>query len=240
VLARLLSTFYRKPLVPVNHALAHIELGTCLTGAKNPLVVLVSGGHTMILLYFNKRWRIFGETLDITIGQLLDQFGRSLGFSSPCGSMIERLANNSRKEYSSIPYTIKGNDVSFSGLLTAAIKQTKDERFDIGNTCYSLQETAFAILAEATERAISFTNKEEVIVVGGVAANRRLADMLNHVCARHGTKLHICPNRYAGDNGVQIALTSLIGHVHSKVCVTPENGFIDQAWRLDSVDITWR
>jgi N6-L-threonylcarbamoyladenine synthase len=240
VLARLLSTYYRKPLVPVNHALAHIELGSYLTGARNPLVVLVSGGHTMILLYINKRWRIFGETLDITLGQLLDQFGRSLGFSSPCGSMIERLANNSRKEYSWIPYTIKGNDVSFSGLLTAAIKRIKDEKYDIGNTCYSLQETAFAILAEATERAISFTNKEEVIIVGGVAANKRLADMLNSVCARHGTKLHICPTRYAGDNGVQIALTSLIDHRHSKVGVAPENGFIDQAWRLDSVNVTWR
>jgi N6-L-threonylcarbamoyladenine synthase len=240
VLARLLSTYYRKPLVPVNHALAHIELGACLTGAKNPLVILVSGGHTMILLHFNKRWRIFGETLDITIGQLLDQFGRSLGFSSPCGSMIERLASNSRKEYSLIPYTIKGNDVSFSGLLTAAIKRAKGGRFDIGNTCYSLQETAFAILAEATERAISFTNKEEVLVVGGVAANRRLADMLNYVCARHGTRLHICPIRYAGDNGVQIALTSLVDHLHSKVGVAPENGFIDQAWRLDSVNVTWR
>ena len=95
-------------------------------------------------------------------------------------------------------------------------------------------------MAEATERAISFTNKEEVIVVGGVAANRRLADMLNYVCARHGIKLYICPIRYAGDNGVQIALTSLIDYVHSKICVTPENGFIDQTWRLDSVDITWR
>ena len=100
--------FYGKPLVPVNHALAHIELGTCLTGAKNPLVLLVSGGHTMILLYFNKRWRIFGETLTSPYRPLLDQFGRSLGFASPCGSMIERLANNSRKEYSWIPYTIKG------------------------------------------------------------------------------------------------------------------------------------
>lgn len=240
VLARLLSTYYRKPLVPVNHALAHIELGACLTGVSNPLVVLVSGGHTMILLFFNKRWRIFGETLDITIGQLLDQYGRSLGFSSPCGSMIERLASNSSKEYSWIPYTIKGNDVSFSGLLTAAIKLTKDGRFDVGNTCYSLQETAFAILAEATERAISFTNKEEVIVVGGVAANRRLADMLNYVCLRHGAKLHICPIHYAGDNGVQIALTSLVDHVHSKLSVAPENGFIDQAWRLDSVNVTWR
>lgn len=240
VLARLLSTYYRKPLVPVNHALAHIELGICLTGARNPLVILVSGGHTMILLYLSKRWRIFGETLDITIGQLLDQFGRSLGFSSPCGSMIEKLASDSNKEYSWIPYTIKGNDVSFSGLLTAAIKRTKSGSFDIGNTCYSLQETAFAILTEATERAISFTNKDEVLVVGGVAANKRLADMLKYVCDRHSSKLHVCPIHYAGDNGVQIAITSLIDHLNSKVSVTPENGFIDQAWRLDSVNVTWR
>lgn len=240
VLARLLSTYYRKPLVPVNHALAHIELGARITGAKDPLVILVSGGHTMILLYFDKRWRIFGETLDITIGQLFDQFGRSLGFSSPCGSMIERLASDSKKEYSWVPYTIKGNDVSFSGLLTAAIKRIKCGKFDIGNTCYTLQETAFAILAEATERAISFTNKKEVIVVGGVAANRRLADMLKHVCTRHSSKLYICPIRYAGDNGVQIALTSLVDYLHSKLSVAPENGFIDQAWRLDSVNVTWR
>jgi N6-L-threonylcarbamoyladenine synthase len=240
VLARLLSTYYRKPLVPVNHALAHIELGAQLTGAKNPLVILVSGGHTMILLYLNKRWRIFGETLDITIGQLFDQFGRSLGFSSPCGSTIEKLANESKREYSWIPYTIKGNDVSFSGLLTSVLKRPKVEKSDIGNTCYSLQETAFAILAEAAERAIAFTNKEEVVVVGGVAANRRLADMLSHVCSRHGSKLYICPTRYAGDNGVQIALTSLIDHAHSKVSIAPENGFIDQSWRLDSVDVSWR
>ena len=154
--------------------------------------------------------------------------------------MIERLASDSKKEYSWVPYTIKGNDVSFSGLLTAAIKRIKCGKFDIGNTCYTLQETAFAILAEATERAISFTNKKEVMVVGGVAANRRLAEMLNHVCARHGSKLYICPIRYAGDNGVQIALTSLVDHLHSKLSVAPENGFIDQAWRLDSVNVTWR
>lgn len=240
VLARLLSTFYRKPLVPVNHALAHIELGACLTGVRDPLAILVSGGHTMILLHFNKRWRIFGETLDITIGQLLDQFGRSLGFSSPCGSMIETLASNSGKEFSWVPYTIKGNDVSFSGLLTAAIKRTKGGRVDIANTCYSLQETAFAIMAEAAERAISFTSKEDVIIVGGVAANKRLAEMLNYVCTRHGARLHICPIRFAGDNGVQIAVTSLLDHMHSKVGVAPENGFIDQAWRLDSVNVAWR
>src|SRR5215475_5566976 len=78
VIARTLASFYKKPLIPVNHALGHIELGTMLTGARDPLVLLVSGGHTMILIFSHDRWRVFGETLDITIGQLLDQFGRAL------------------------------------------------------------------------------------------------------------------------------------------------------------------
>ena len=72
VVARTLATFYKKPLVPVNHALGHVELGSMLTGASDPLVLLVSGGHTMIIAFSGNRWRVFGETLDITIGQLLD------------------------------------------------------------------------------------------------------------------------------------------------------------------------
>ena len=83
VVARSLSSYYDIPIYPVNHAIGHIELGKLLTGAKNPLVLLVSGGHTMILAFSAGRWRVFGETLDITLGQLLDQFGRSLGFASP-------------------------------------------------------------------------------------------------------------------------------------------------------------
>ena len=76
VIARVLSSFYNIPLIPVNHALGHIELGMMLTECHDPLVLLVSGGHTMILAFSNKKWRVFGETQDITIGQLLDQFGR--------------------------------------------------------------------------------------------------------------------------------------------------------------------
>ncbi|MGB8162417.1 MAG: O-sialoglycoprotein endopeptidase, partial [Nitrososphaeraceae archaeon] len=76
VIARSISSFYDIKLVPVNHALGHIELGMSLTGGKDSLVLLVSGGHTMILVFNNKRWRVIGETLDITLGQLLDQFGR--------------------------------------------------------------------------------------------------------------------------------------------------------------------
>src|SRR5713226_3458470 len=114
VVARSLASYYGMPIYPVNHALGHIELGKMLTGAGDPLVLLVSGGHTMILAFSDHRWRIFGETLDITIGQLLDQFGRHIGFSSPCGDRIEQLASQSSGEYQSLPYVVKGNDVSFS------------------------------------------------------------------------------------------------------------------------------
>jgi N6-L-threonylcarbamoyladenine synthase len=240
VIARLLSTYYSKPLVPVNHALAHIELGAHLTGAKDPLVILVSGGHTMILVYIDQSWRIFGETLDITLGQLFDQFGRSFGLSSPCGSIIETLALNSNKQFTWLPYTIKGNDVSFSGLLTAALRCSRTGNCNMDDICYSLQETAFGVLAEATERALSFTNKEHVLIVGGVAANGRLPEMMQHVCSRYSSKLHVCPINYSGDNGVQIALTGLVDHAHSGTDVAPEDAFIDQSWRLDSVKVTWR
>jgi N6-L-threonylcarbamoyladenine synthase len=239
VVARALAGFHRKPLVPVNHALGHVELGALLTGASDPLVLLVSGGHSMILAYSNKRWRVFGETLDTTIGQLLDQFGRGLGFASPCGARIEELAGKSSGKYIQLPYTVKGNDVSFSGLLTAALRLAADKN-SIADVCYSLQETAFAMLAEATERALSFTEKKEMMIVGGVAANKRLAGMLEVACERHGAKLHVCPIRFAGDNGAQISWTAIQQYRATGNGVKIEKSVVRQSWRLDTVDISWR
>lgn len=238
VVARTVAGFYKKPLVPVNHALGHLELGTVLTGASDPLVLLVSGGHTMTLAFSHGRWRVFGETLDITIGQLLDQFGRTLGFASPCGSRIEQLAAQSAGRYTQLPYVVKGNDVSFSGLLTAAIKLA--EKAEAADVCYSLQETAFAMLAEAVERALSFTGKKEMMIVGGVAANRRLAGMLESVCSRQGTRLFVCPLKFAGDNGAQIAWTALQEYQATKIQIKIQDSTVQQSWRLDTVDVSWR
>jgi len=209
-----------------------------LTDAKDPLVLLVSGGHSMILALSNGRWRVFGETLDITIGQLLDQFGRAVGFASPCGAMIEELASKSKSNsYIPLPYTVKGNDVSYSGLLTAAKRAVDSNRLE--DVCFSLQETAFAMLAEATERALAFCNKKELLVVGGVAANRRLASMLTDVCKRQGAKFFVTPINYAGDCGAQIAWTGLL-QFRAGVRTEIEEAFVKQSWRLDSVDITWK
>ncbi|HYL66067.1 MAG TPA: KEOPS complex N(6)-L-threonylcarbamoyladenine synthase Kae1 [Nitrosopumilaceae archaeon] len=234
VVARSLASYYKIPVYPVNHALGHIELGKMLTGAKDPLVLLVSGGHTMILAFLSKKWRVFGETLDITLGQLLDQIGRSAGFASPCGTKIEELASKSTN-YVNLPYVVKGNDVSFSGLLSAT-KQIMPKGLE--DACFSLQETAFAMIGEATERALSFTGKKELLIVGGVAANKRLSEILQSVCKRHNCKFFVSPRQYAGDCGSQISWTGLL-ESSKKQGVPLEETFVRQSWRLDSVEVMY-
>lgn len=234
VVARSLSSYYGIPIYPVNHAVGHIELGKLLTGARDPMVLLVSGGHTMLLAFSDRQWRVFGETLDITLGQLLDQFGRSLGLASPCGGVIEKMALQS-EEYLPLPYAVKGNDVSFSGLLSAAKTMAEKQGPE---ACYSLQETAFAMICEAVERALSFTGKRELMIVGGVAANRRLSSMLEDVCGRQGCGLFVVPLRYAGDCGSQIAWTGLL-ESSVKPGARLADTFVKQSWRLDTVQIDY-
>jgi len=234
VVARSLGSYYKIPIYPVNHAIGHIEIGKMLTGANDPLVLLVSGGHTMILAFLSGKWRVFGETLDITIGQLIDQFGRCAGFASPCGGKIEELASRSNN-YITLPYVVKGNDVSFSGLLSAT-KNIMSKKLE--DVCFSLQETAFAMIGEATERALSFTRKKEFLLVGGVAANRRLSEILESVCKRQNCKFFVCPKEYAGDCGSQISWIGLLESSYKSPTLL-EDTFVRQSWRLDSVEIPY-
>jgi len=237
VVARTLASSLGVPLVPVNHAVGHIELGCLLTGSKDPVVLLVSGGHTMILAYSGKRWRVLGESLDLTLGQLLDQFGRYHGLASPCGMAIEEAASAS-SSYLRLPYSVKGNDVSFSGLLTAS-KLLMDRGGSFSDVSYSIQETAFAMVTEVTERALAFTGKKEVMIVGGVAANRRLSGMMSEMSRRHSAAVTMTPLEYSGDCGAQIAWTGWLAHTCG-IQVPISESKVLQSWRLDRVDIPWR
>jgi N6-L-threonylcarbamoyladenine synthase len=237
VSARTMALALGKPLVPVNHAIGHIELGCMLTGAKSPLVLLISGGHTMVISCSAGMWRVLGETLDLTLGQLLDQLGRHFGYSSPCGRRIEEAASRSHR-YLRLPYTVKGNDVSFSGLITAA-KRLVDVGEPFEDVCFSVQESAFATTVEVTERALAFTGSKEVMVVGGVAANKRLSEMLNVMVERHSARLSVVPLRYSGDCGAQIAWTGLLAFKEG-VTIPVEKSLIRQSWRLDTVPLPWR
>ena len=237
VVARTLAASLEVPLVPVNHAVGHIELGCLLTGATDPVVLLVSGGHTMILAYSGRRWRVLGESLDLTLGQLLDQYGRHHGLASPCGAAVEQAASRS-SSYVRLPYTVKGNDVSFSGMLTAA-KLLLDGGKSFEEVSYSLQETAFAMVTEVTERALAFTAKKEVMIVGGVAANARLSAMMTQMARRHTATVTMTPLAYSGDCGAQIAWTGWLA-LGCGIEVPLDESEVLQSWRLDRVDIPWR
>jgi len=208
-----------------------------MTGAEDPLVLLVSGGHTSIAAFGDGFWRVYGETEDITLGNLLDVFAREAGLSFPGGAVIEDLAKKGRN-YIELPYVVKGNDVSYSGLLTAALKRLKEGN-GIEDVCFSLQEVAFSMLTEATERALAHTERKEVLLTGGVAANERLQNMIRSISQDHGAEAYIVPKEYSGDSGAQIAWTGMLAF-QSGVQVDVERSFVKPKWRLDEVRIPWR
>ena len=118
VVARTLSLLHKIPIIGVNHCIGHIEMGRMATELDNPTVLYVSGGNTQVIAYCEKKYRIFGEALDIAVGNCLDRFARILGLSNdPApGYNIEQLAKQGKK-FIHVPYTVKGMDMSFSGIL---------------------------------------------------------------------------------------------------------------------------
>ncbi len=243
-LARFLSSYYSKPLVPVNHAVAHIEIGKLVNRLKDPLIVYVSGGNTIIAIQKMKRYRVIGETLDIPLGNLFDTFAREIGLAPPYvvgGKHQVDICADWGDEFIDLPYTIKGNDLSFSGLLTAALKLARRYKGDkkmIGNICLSLRETAYNMLVEVAERALALSGKKEVLLVGGVAASKFLINKLKLMASAHNATFYTVPQEYAGDNGAMIAWTGVLSYIHG-IIIEPEKAFVRQRWRMDEDDLPW-
>jgi universal protein Kae1 len=231
VVARALSLKYKKQIIGVNHPIGHIEIGKFITKAKDPICLYCSGGNTQILAFAEGRYRIFGETQDIPIGNCFDQFAREAGLGFPGGPIIEELAKKGK--YIELPYVVKGMDLSFSGILTKAIEKLKTEKLE--DICYSLQETCFAMLIEVTERALAHTEKQEVLLIGGVAANKRFAEMLGIMAKERGAKVYVTPLEYCTDNGAMIAVAGILVGRGEKL----EDTRINQKWRTDEVDVNW-
>jgi len=220
------------PLAGVNHCVAHLEIGR-LFGAADPVLLYVSGGNTQVIAFVEGRYRVIGETLDIGIGNMLDKLGLSMGMAFPAAPKLERLALTG-SEYHALPYSVKGMDVSFSGILTAA------QRMEIGENdlAHSVQETAFSMLIEVTERAMAHTGKEELLLGGGVAQNSRLAGMARIMCEERGARLVVPDRDLLRDNGAMIAYTGLL--MHRAGAHTPiGSSNVMQRFRTDEVDAFW-
>lgn len=262
VAARTFALLHGLPLVPVNHCVAHIEMGRLVTGAADPAVLYVSGGNTQVISYAAGRYRIFGETIDIAVGNCLDRFARVVGLSNdPApGFNIEQAAKKVTAAaaaaaaeahvpapYIELPYTVKGMDVSFSGLLSYVSEIASTKRFPVSHLCFSLQETVFAMLVEITERAMAHCGQRDVLVVGGVGCNERLQEMMAQMCAERGGRAFCTDERFCVDNGAMIAWAGWLAYKSSEAEADPGAEVwplaactCTQRFRTDEVPVRWR
>jgi N6-L-threonylcarbamoyladenine synthase len=252
IAARTLALLWDKPLVGVNHCVGHIEMGREITGATNPVVLYVSGGNTQVIAYSTQRYRIFGETLDIAVGNCLDRFARTLNISNdPApGYNIEQLAKNG-KVLLDLPYAVKGMDCSFSGILARvdelASQMKAGSLKDPGtgdpitpeDLCFSLQETVFAMLVEITERAMAHVGSNQVLIVGGVGCNERVQEMMGIMARDRGGSVYATDERFCIDNGIMIAHAGLLAHRTGFETVL-QDSTCTQRFRTDDVHVAWR
>jgi universal protein Kae1 len=239
--ARALASYLHVPLVGVNHSIAHIEIGKLITGARDPVTLYVSGGNTIVSAFDAGKYRVFGETLDIAIGNCLDVFAREAGLrqkpSMPFGAIVEELAAEG-DTFIPLPFCIKGMDMSFSGLLTAAVELLRQKKHRLEDICFSLQEVAFSMLTEVTERALAHTEKKEVVLTGGVGANQRLQLMMKVIADEHDASFAKVPTEFAIDNGAMIAWTGILAY-ESGIITPLEKSMVKLKWRIDEVQVPW-
>lgn len=232
-----------------------IEMGRLITGAENPVVLYVSGGNTQVIAYSDKRYRIFGETLDIAVGNCLDRFARTLHIPNDPfpGYNIEQLAKKGSRLVD-LPYVVKGMDCSFSGILATidalavSLGLNKAEQADHQNPgdqptradlCFSLQETVYAILVEITERAMAHVGSKQVLIVGGVGSNERLQEMMGIMARDRGGSVFATDERYCIDNGIMIAQAGMMAY-KTGFCTPLKESTCTQRFRTDEVFVGWR
>lgn len=224
-----------KSVIEINHCIAHVEIGKMAAGCKDPITLYVSGGNTQIIGYAESRYRVFGETQDMAVGNAIDVFIRdTLKRGHFGGPVMEELAKKGK--YTELPYVVKGMDLSFTGILTAA-KQKFAKGEKIEDLCYSFQETCYAMLTEVTERALAHTEKKEVLLTGGVAASKRLQEMIKKMAEERDAKFFVVPRDLAGDNAAMIAWNGLIAYKSGQKPARKID--FNPRWRTDEVDILW-
>ncbi len=239
VIARALASKYEKPLIPVNHGIAHIEIARLYTRFERPFAIYVSGGSTFISAPTKRRYVVFGETMDIGLGNLLDTFAREVGLGPPFvkkGKHVVEICSEGVEEIAELPYVVKGSNVSFSGLLTAALRLWKKGLR--GEVCHALWENAYSMVVEVAERGVLHAKLKEIVLVGGVAGSKRLQEKVRLMSEEHGIAFKPIPYEYARDNGAMIAWTGLLFYKHG-VWVRPEDAFVKQRWRVDEVEVPW-
>lgn len=211
--AKTLSMIYDKPLIPVHHIAGHIYANNLVKPLKFPLLALVvSGGHTE-LIYMKKDYSFkkIGGTLDDAVGEAYDKVARVLGLNYPGGPLVDKLAHQGEDTYNlPIPLDDDSYNFSFSGLKSAVInlKHNEEQRgndINTANLATSFQNRVVEILSKKTMRALKEYNVSNLIVAGGVSANKGLREKLTELCKKEHIDLTIPDLSHCTDNAGMIA-----------------------------------
>ncbi len=210
--AKMISYLYNKPLVPVHHIAGHIYANNLVEPMKFPLIALVvSGGHTeIILMKEDYSFEKLGGTLDDAVGEAYDKVARVMDLPYPGGPLVDRIAFEGKDTYDlPTPLDDETYNFSFSGLKSAVINLVHNEwqrgnMIDNANLACSYQNRVVNILVKKTIRAMKEYNVNNLIVAGGVSANRGLRAKLNSVCEAEGYHLVVPQIKYCTDNAAMI------------------------------------
>lgn len=210
--AKTLAFIYNKPLVPVHHIAGHIYANNIEKNMEFPLIALVvSGGHTeLIYMKEDYSFEYLGGTLDDAVGEAYDKVARVIGLPYPGGPEIDRLAHLGKDTYDlPVPLDDDTYNFSFSGLKSAVINVNHNE-LDRGHEirkedlACSFQTRVVEVLAKKTMKALKEKNVRNLIVAGGVAANKGLREKLTELCEKENVNLTVPSLKYCTDNAVMI------------------------------------
>lgn len=210
--AKTLSFIYNKPLVPVHHIAGHIYANNLVKRLEFPLIALVvSGGHTeLVFMKEDYSFEYIGGTVDDAVGEAYDKVARVLGLSYPGGPVIDKLAEVGEDTYDlPLPMDDTSFDFSFSGLKSAVINLNHNEKqrgneINIANLASSFQNRVIEILVKKTMRALKKYDVNNLILGGGVSANRGLREKLTEICRENDINLTIPNLNYCTDNAAMI------------------------------------
>ena len=212
VAAKTLSFIYNKPIVPVHHIAGHIYANNLMKNMEFPLIALVvSGGHTE-LIYMKEDYSFerIGGTLDDAVGEAYDKVARVVGLPYPGGPHVDRLSFEGEDTYNlPLPLDDDSYNFSFSGIKSAVINLVHNEK-QRGNEirekdlCASFQNRVVEIITKKTMKALKEYNVKNLIVAGGVSANKGLRNKLNELCTKNNINLTIPDFKYCTDNASMI------------------------------------
>lgn len=211
--AKTLALIHKKPLIAVNHIAGHIYANNLYKQIIFPsLGLVVSGGHTeLVLMNGDYDFEVVGSTLDDAIGECYDKVARILGLSYPGGPNVERYALEGKHTYDlPIPMNDESLNFSYSGLKSYLINLVHNEKqrgkdIDKYDLARSFQDVAIEQLVRKTRLAIQKYGIKNVIVAGGVSANKYLRSELEVMCNDENVELSIPPFKYCTDNATMIA-----------------------------------